>query len=120
MPRWQTCRGSGTGRERRRGSEQDPATSGRLFFAAHSHGGGHRGTHESEAAADAGLHVAAPEGCHLPELPRDLDGLVEQDAQVPLVTQAPGVRHLAEEVCGGTDRETAPSDTRLVPAQGAA
>lgn len=69
---------------------------------------GHRGTHESEAAADAGLHVAAPEGCHLPELPRDLDGLVEQDAQVPLVTQAPGIRHLAEEVCGGMDRETAP------------
>lgn len=85
---------------------------------ARPHGGaspGHRGTHESEAAADAGLHIAAPEGRHLPQLARDLDGLMEQDTQVPLVAQAPGVRHLAEEVCGGTDRETAPSDTRLVP-----
>lgn len=57
-------------------------------------------THKAEAAADAGLHVAAPEGCHLPQLPRDLDGLVEQDTEVPLVTQSPGVGHLAEEICG--------------------
>lgn len=62
-------------------------------------------THKAEAAADAGLHVAAPKCRHLPELAWDLDGLVEQDAQVPLVTQSPSIRHLAEEICSRTDTQ---------------
>lgn len=68
-------------------------------------------THKAEAAADAGLHIAAPKRRHLPQLARDLDGLVEQDPEVPLVTQAPGVGHLAEEICGDTDTAESPADT---------
>lgn len=70
-------------------------------------------THKAEAAPDAGLHIAAPERRHLPQLARDLDGLVEQDAKVPLVTQSPGVRHLAEEICQ-QDRHIAPLEIWLM------
>lgn len=40
-----------------------------------------------EAAAHAGLDVGASEGSHLSELLGDLDGLVKQEAQLPLVTR---------------------------------
>ena len=56
-----------------------------------------RSTYKLEAAADAGLDVAAPEGGHLPQLPRDLDGVVEEEPQAPLVTEARGAGHLAEQ-----------------------
>lgn len=115
MPQWQTFHYSGEGRGRgcselgpSRGGVQVPCHLGSLSPARLLQAG--RGprprTHEAEAAADAGLHVAAPERCHLPQLARDLDGLVEQDAEVPLVTQSPGVGHLAEEICG-QDRHAA-------------
>lgn len=51
-----------------------------------------------EAAANTGLDVGAPEGSHLPELLRDLDGLVEQQTELPLVTRVTCRRYLAEEV----------------------
>lgn len=51
-----------------------------------------------EAAADAGFDVGASEGGHLPQLPRDLDGFVKQQAKLPLVTRVACRRHLAEEV----------------------
>ena len=37
-----------------------------------------------EAALDRGLHVAAPEGRDLAQDPRDLDAVVEQEAQLAL------------------------------------
>lgn len=52
-----------------------------------------------EAASDARLDVAAPEGGHLPQLPRDLDGVVQQQPQPALVTEASGTCHLFEQVC---------------------
>lgn len=52
--------------------------------------------HHAEAAADAGLHVAAPEGSHLAQLAGDLDGFVEQHAEVTLVGQTSRTTHLPE------------------------
>lgn len=60
-----------------------------------------RRPHHPEAAAHAGLHVAAAERGHFAQLPRDLDGFVEQQAEVALVRQAAGTRHLTEQVCEG-------------------
>lgn len=51
-----------------------------------------------EAAAHAGFDVGASEGGHLPQLPRDLDGFVEQQAELPLVARVARRRNLAEEV----------------------
>ena len=65
-------------------------------------GGG--GTYVLEAAADAGLDVGAPEGGHLAQLPRDLDGVVQQEAQLPLVARVPRRRHLVEQVWRGGER----------------
>lgn len=58
-------------------------------------------TYVLEAAANTGLDVGAPEGSHLPELLRDLDGLVEQQTELPLVTRVTCRRYLAEEVWVG-------------------
>lgn len=44
-------------------------------------------TYVLEAAADAGFDVGASESGHLPQLSRDLDGLVEQKTELPLVTR---------------------------------
>lgn len=55
-------------------------------------------TYKLEAAPDAGLDVAAPEGGHLPQLPGDLDGVVQQQPQPALVTEASGTCHLFEQV----------------------
>lgn len=41
--------------------------------------------HHAEAAAHAGLNVAAAERGHFAQLSGDLDGLVEQQAEVALV-----------------------------------
>ena len=60
-----------------------------------------RCTYVLEAAAHAGFDVAAPEGRHLAKLPRDLDGVVQQEPQLPLVTGVPGARYLPEQICGG-------------------
>lgn len=54
-----------------------------------------------EAAADAGLDVGASKGGHLAQLPRDLDGFMEQEAQLSLVARVPGRCHLAEKVWTG-------------------
>lgn len=55
-------------------------------------------TYVLEAAADTGLDVGASEGGHLPQLPRDLDGFVKQQTELPLVTRVACRCHLAEEV----------------------
>lgn len=54
--------------------------------------------HHSEAAVHARLHVAAAKRGHLTQLPGDLHGLVQQDTEVPLVSQAAGARHLLKQV----------------------
>lgn len=93
------------------------ATSERLSPAWLVQRGWHRPwhpTYKAEAATDAGFHVAAPKCCHFPQLAWDLDGLVEQDTKVPLVTQSPGVCHLAEEICW-QDGHIAPLETWLIP-----
>lgn len=43
-------------------------------------------TYMLEAAADAGLDVAPAKGRHLTQLPRDLNGIMQQKTQLPLVT----------------------------------
>lgn len=55
-------------------------------------------TYVLEAAADTGFDVGASEGGHLPQLPRDLDGFVKQQTELPLVTRVTCRCHLAEEV----------------------
>lgn len=106
MPQWQTSHYSGEGEEGTAQSWAAATVGCRSPAQLLQTGRGPRPcTHKAEAAADAGLHVAAPERRHLAQLARDLDGLVEQDAQVPLVTQAPGICHLAEEICGHTDTQ---------------
>lgn len=54
-------------------------------------------TYVLEAAAHAGLDVGATEGGHLAQLPGDLDGFVEQQAELPLVAGVARRSHLAEE-----------------------
>lgn len=54
-----------------------------------------------EAAADAGLDVGPSKGGHLAQLPWDLDGFVEQEAQLSLVARVPGRCYLAEKVWTG-------------------
>lgn len=58
-------------------------------------------TYMLEAAADAGFDVGASEGGHLPQLPRDLDGFVKQQTELPLVTRVTCRCYLAEEVWAG-------------------
>lgn len=55
-------------------------------------------TYKLEAASDARLNIAAPKGGHFPQLPRDLDGVVQQEPQPALVTEAGGACHLLEQV----------------------
>lgn len=55
-------------------------------------------TYKLEAASDARLDIAAPKGGHFAELPRDLDGVVQQEPQPALVTEASGACHLLEQV----------------------
>lgn len=43
-----------------------------------------------EAAADARFDVGPPKCGHLPQLPGDLDGFVEQQTELPLVTRVTG------------------------------
>ena len=62
-------------------------------------------TYVLEAAPDAGLDVGAPEGGHLAQLSWDLDGVVQQQAQLPLVARVPSRRHLVEQVWRGRERE---------------
>lgn len=58
-------------------------------------------TYMLKAAADAGFDVGASEGGHLPQLPRDLDGFMKQQTELPLVTRVTCWRYLAEEVWAG-------------------
>lgn len=44
-------------------------------------------TYMLEAAADTGFDVGAPEGSHLSQLLRDLDGFVKEQTKLPLVTR---------------------------------
>lgn len=55
-----------------------------------------------KAAANAGLDVGASKGSHLAQLPRDLDGLMEQEAQLSLVARVTCRRYLAEQVWAGS------------------
>lgn len=54
-------------------------------------------TYKLEAAADGGLDVGAAEGGDLSELPGDLDGVVEEEAQAPLVTETCRTGNLSEQ-----------------------
>lgn len=54
-------------------------------------------TYELEAAADGGLNVGAAKGGDLAELTGDLDGVVEQEAQTALVTEARGAGNLPKQ-----------------------
>lgn len=44
-------------------------------------------THMLEAAADTGLDVAPAEGRHLTQLSRDLNDIMQQKTQLPLITR---------------------------------
>lgn len=50
-----------------------------------------------EAAADGGLDVGATEGGDLAELPGDLDGVVEEEAQATLVAETCRAGNLSEQ-----------------------
>lgn len=58
-------------------------------------------TYVLKAAANTRLDVGAAKGSHLPQLPRDLDGFMEQQTELPLVTRVTCRCYLAEEVCEG-------------------
>lgn len=67
-----------------------------------------------KAAADTGFDVGSTKGSHLPQLPRDLDGFMKQQTELPLVTRVARRRYLAEEVCGGEDGREAVRNYLLV------
>lgn len=56
-----------------------------------------RVTYKLEAAADGGLDVGATEGGDLAELPGDLDGVVEEEAQAALVAETCRAGNLSEQ-----------------------
>lgn len=58
-----------------------------------------------EAAANTGFNITAPKCCHFPQLPGDLDGVVKQQAKLPLVTHFCRPRHFPEEVYEGDRQE---------------
>lgn len=60
-------------------------------------------TYMLEAAADTWFDIGASKSGHLPQLPRDLDGFMEQQTKLPLVTRVTCWRYLAEEVWVGED-----------------
>lgn len=57
-------------------------------------------THKLEAAADRRLDVGAAEGGDFAQLPGDLDGVVEEEAQATLVTETRGTGNLSEQNWG--------------------
>lgn len=58
-----------------------------------------KATYKLEAAADGGLDVGAAEGGDLAELPGDLDGVVEEEAQATLVAEPCRAGDLSEQNC---------------------
>lgn len=52
-----------------------------------------------KTAAHTGFDVAAAEGSHLPQLQWDLDAVVEQQAQLALVSKAVGVGDQSKQDC---------------------
>lgn len=54
-------------------------------------------TYKLEAAADGGLDVGAAERCDLAELPGDLDGVVQEEAQATLVAETRRAGDLSEQ-----------------------
>lgn len=57
-------------------------------------------TYKLEAAADGGLDVGAAKGGHFAQLPGDLDGVVQQQAQAALVAKARRTGNLSEQDWG--------------------
>lgn len=57
-------------------------------------------TYELETAADGGLNVGAAEGGDLTELTGDLDGVVEEEPQATLITEARRAGNLSKQDCG--------------------
>ncbi len=53
-------------------------------------------TYKLKAAAHTGLDIAPSERRHLTQLPGDLNGVVQKEAEAPLVTEACGTGHLSE------------------------
>lgn len=56
-----------------------------------------RATYKLKAAADGRLDVGPAEGGDLAELPGDLDGVVEEEAQTTLVTETCRAGDLSEQ-----------------------
>ncbi len=54
-------------------------------------------TYKLEAAADGRFDVGTSKGGDLAELPRDLDGVVEEEAQTALVTETCCAGNLSEQ-----------------------
>lgn len=54
-------------------------------------------TYKLEAAAHGRFNVGAAKGRHLPELAGNLDGVMEEEAEAPLVTEACGAGDLSEQ-----------------------
>lgn len=54
-------------------------------------------TYKLKAAAHTGLDIAPSERRHLTQLPGDLNGVVQKEAETPLVTEACGTGHLSEQ-----------------------
>lgn len=57
-------------------------------------------TYELEAAADGWLNVGAAKGGNLTQLTGDLDGVMEEETQATLVTEACRAGHLSKQDCG--------------------
>lgn len=72
-------------------------------------------TYKLEAAADGGLDVGAAKGSHLAKLPGDLDGVVEEETQATLVTEARRAGNLSEQDWGRAG--DADEDERFMPGQ---
>ncbi len=68
-------------------------------------------SYKLEAAADGRLDVGAAEGGDLAELPGDLDGVVEEEAQTTLVTEARRAGNLSEQDWGMEREETVREET---------
>ncbi|TNN46370.1 hypothetical protein EYF80_043430 [Liparis tanakae] len=80
-------------------SLRPPVTSNRKLKTHHLAAGVscHCAAYKLEAAADGGLDVGAAEGGDLAELPGDLDGVVEEEAQAALVAEARRTGNLPEQ-----------------------
>lgn len=62
-------------------------------------------THHVKTAAYTRLYVAAPKGCDLSQLTRDLDAVVEKQAKASLVYEAILIRYTSDDICVRADKK---------------